>query len=674
MPKLNEDQVKNWKGRVEVARRYMKRYGDQNDRWRTNIRAMAGDFDSKNLLGKDAVDVNLVRSNIDTTLPPLWINDPFVTVSPTKPRSELANGETIDNVLNAEFAEAEINYWFRELGIKGVIKSAVIDSEATNHGYAYVGFTKDKGDLVNKNGERIEPNPLVKMRHPFVRRISPRDVLVPPGFFKFEDAPWVALIFRANVKDARERYGLQENELHADKRLFNYQHDEQPADGPLSTELNEYLNTDDNGLVEIQCVWDKRTRMVYEFTDGYKEALDEYKWPVEVEGFPVCHMSPVEIPDEFYGTPPLSYYLPQNIELNAARTATRKRENQTKSVIFALGDIAEEIKEAYASAEDGDVISIPSEDPATDDIRRKMTIDPGLPPHTSAYAYGSTQIQDMQMLMGMGLQQRGQGDPNAPTATSSANIEKWIVVRQTNRGDVVRDFILDIAKKLWMILKQFPDEQRDRLVPGRLPGMEKRLVYRLSDLEGEFDFKMDLSAMLSENPAARVARAVGNYNLMRADPEVEPTQLILDIYASQNEQQPERYLKKLMTPEEELIRFMQGLPATANERDDHPTHLQSHRVDMQKLDQALDQVGAESPMGEKVRVAIILLASHINDHLRLVAEIMGGKGAKAGSPVAENMLRGQVAASQGAGETQAELGGQPLGSETAQTPGGLSIQ
>ena len=163
-----EEQCKLWQCRVELGRRYQDKYGDVDGRWTKNIKALAGDFDSANEIGEGAVDVHMVRSTVKTALPPLWITEPRIMVKPT---TEKFKG--MDNIQRAENTEVEINYWLRELLVRRVVRKCIIDAHATNHGYAYLGYIKDKSDL-EVDGEVQENVPTIRHRQPFVKRISPK--------------------------------------------------------------------------------------------------------------------------------------------------------------------------------------------------------------------------------------------------------------------------------------------------------------------------------------------------------------------------------------------------------------------------------------------------------------------------------------------------------------------
>lgn len=119
--------------------------------------------------------------------------------------------------------------------------------------------------------------------------------------------------------------------------------------------------------------------------------------------------------------------------------------------------------------------------------------------------------------------------------------------------------------------------------------------------------------------------------------------------------------------------MLQGLPAQANELDDHIGHMKAHDQQGAQLEQAISTAQAGSPEETKARTAMNLLLAHVNDHARIMAALDQKKGDKgAGSPVAENMLREQT--NQGSGETDAEMTGGPVGNESVQTPGGIGVQ
>lgn len=68
---------------------------------------------------------------------------------------------------------------------------------------------------------------------------------------------------------------------------------------------------------------------------------------------------------------------------------------------------------------------------------------------------------------------------------------------------------------------------------------------------------------------------------------------------------------------------------------------------------------------------MFLLLAHVNDHARIMAEFDTKNGKKAGEPMAENTLRGDMAQAP-AGETQAEMSGQPQGGAAPETsPAGI---
>lgn len=643
MAEVNE-QLKQWQGRVLLACRYQEKHGDTDGRWSKNVKAMAGDFNSVAELGEEAIDVNLVYSTIKTLLPPLYVTDPFVCIRPTKPRTN-DNG---DNRRMAEVTELELNYWLRELNVKDRVRQVVHDGEATNHGYLYVGYIRNKQEADAEVSDDFQP------QRPFVRRICPRNVLVPPGYDSLDDCPWVDIVFCRPLEYVKDKYDLDDNRARSLKtRKFEGARDDKYDSGLL----NGYLETDDAQLVDVHNVWDRENKKVYVFAEGDDKWLEEPSdWPFKLEGFPLCHYRPNDVPDEYYGTPPISYYLPQNKELNSIRTAMRKRRNRTKAVVWADADVPDEMIEKYQNADDGEVIR---GDLGDKNVRDAIMLDTGIPFDQGDLAYDAVMKSDVFQMSGLGTEQRGTGDPNVDSATASANIEKHAQIRASDRGDKVRSLYINVARKLWMILKQFPNVERHRLITGSTLGATRSVKYTLKELRGEFEFDMDFSAMMNDNPQTRATQAILNYNLLRGDPLVNHEQLILDVFRSQNKVQPENYMLFLRDPDEELRLMLMGLPVECHERDDHEQHLQRHDFHGAQLERAIQQAGPTSEMGEKARLAMALLVAHVQDHIRKIQQIEGLSSRPPGTPVAENLMRNQARAVSG-GETAAELAGQSL--------------
>src|SRR6185436_1928622 len=96
-----------------------------------------------------------------TLLSPLWTTTPHITIEPTMARFQ-DDDQEYDNILNARLTEHELNYWMRECGVREVVKKCVLDCDATNQGFAYLGYIKKKADVQNKDGEALESEPQVR--------------------------------------------------------------------------------------------------------------------------------------------------------------------------------------------------------------------------------------------------------------------------------------------------------------------------------------------------------------------------------------------------------------------------------------------------------------------------------------------------------------------------------
>jgi hypothetical protein len=643
-----EEAVRLWHGRIHLARRYQDEHGNTGNRWEDNVKAMAGDFNSLNELGEEAIDVNMVRQTIKTTLTPLWITRPHVTVSARKERGE--NGE--DLILRARKTEVEINYWLNELDVRSHVRDVVLDGEATNHGYLYLGYTRDKQEI-EADGVVIENDPLVRHRQPFVRRHPPRHIFVPPGYRNLNECPWIDIMFLKPIRHVRKQFGEERTkDLQPSLKFEHLGIENDPAT------FTDYLKEEDTHLVEVHNVWDKESKKVYVLAKDHERYLEEPKsWPVELEGFPVAHYSPEDVPDEFYGTPPLTFAMPQQKELNATRTAMRKNRNRAKGVRWVDQEAAREAREAYRNAEDGDMIPIDTGD--TGRVGDKMQLDNGIPLDSSDLAYQQIIKDDYRIQSGQSQEQLGSGDPNVDSATASANIQRNAQVRASDKGDRVRKLYLDTSRGLWMILRQFPNFTVTRKVVGAKLDQFRSVTITKEDLIGEFDFDLDFGAMLSDDPLGRQQQSLVNYNMFRADPLINPERLILDVFDSQNKQDPQAYLLNLRQPQQEIQMMLQGLPVESHERDDHERHIAEHDAQGDQLEAAVQRVDPNGPEGQKLRTALILLQTHINDHAAKLQRIQGAQQKPAGSPVAENLLRNQVRVA-GGGETNAEVIGQPL--------------
>jgi hypothetical protein len=650
--KSRKEQHDMWQGRLELATRFLEKYGDTNERWTENVKAMAGDYGSDDDLGDERVDVHTIRANVKSTLPPLYITEPHIAVKPT-----VKTFKGADNVFRAEKVEVELNYWLRELKVRHQVKKIVHDGEATNVGYAYIGYIADDQDA------HFDWDPLVKPGNPMIKRISPRQVKLPPGYDEPEQCPWISLEFRRPKSAVVEKFGLTDEQA---DNLPTEDYDEEMK-GTVSDQFTAYFDTDDAKLVRVNNIWDKQTKKVYIIVPKFDDFLHDPKdWPFDLGGFPIERYSPEYVPDEMWATPPLSYLMTQAHELNAARTAMAVRHNRNKGVKLVSG-LDKEVIERWTDARDGSVIDAGVEED-TVPLANRIHTDVGLPPDEQSLVY-EARIKDDIQEQSVGSGRRGNAQEGV-SATAEANVEKGIQIRESDRADNVKTLYLGIARKLWMVLQRFPNKKRTRLIAGPLAGELTELEITAAEMHGEFTFTMDLGAAVADNPQVRETRATIRYNLLRADPRVNPDKLVLDLLRAQQVDRPEDYLLTLKTPSEEHQIMTQLLPVEAHERDDHEQHLQMHEIEMQMIDDALAQMGdtpnpevpgdtmRNSAMGRKFSAMQILLIAHFQHHIKLISELTG----QPGQPISENLLRNNLQSGAG-GETGAELLGQPLTSD-----------
>lgn len=646
MPEM--DELRMWNGRVELARRYQDQHGNISEasggrRWDNNRRALAGDFNSLAELGPEAIDVNLVRPTLKLSLSPLTLTDPHISVNPRVEKFKDAN-----NIIRAEKTEVELNYWMRELQVKKQVRKVTIDGELSNAGYLYMGITEKKGDAFDSGGTRRENNPNVKHKLPFVQRISPKRVLVPVGYWDLEECPWVDIMFLQPLRHVQAKYGEERT-----KDIPTLSVSEIGGSASrMSSDFTSYLETHDSHLVEIHNIWDKESKKVYVMVKDHKQFLEDPKaWPVDVEGFPLIHYRPEEIADDYYGTPPMTYAMPQQKELNAARTKLRKRFNRSKNTVFVGAGLPAEARESYKAGEDGELIPVETDTP----LNQVVFVEPGLPPDSQALVYAQAVQQDYLTQTGHSNEQRGGGDPNIDSATASANVQRNVEIRNSARGEVVREVYVTLARKLWMLLQKNFGADRVRMVAGPLQEQFRAITITKDDLHGEFDFNMDMSAAANDIPSTRQAKAALNYKMLRNDPLINPQWLIFEWLKSQNVLNPQQAILSLRSPEEEMQLFMQGLPVEAHERDNHQEHMAAHAQQMDPLAEAIENPQSEEQQ-LKAQFTMALAVAHAQDHARKLQAIVGTESKPQGNPVDTNSARADVAAQSG-NETEAELGG-----------------
>ena len=523
---LDRDNPKFWREQIRIANikaepqeRKILKYRDY---WNGFQHPLNSEGDS--MLDNDTI-VNMVYTNISTILPSIIFRNPRLYVSARKKPVE---GK--DTVAAALTLESLLNYYYEELKIKREITRCLMDSLLGPWGIMEVGYTLSTEKI--KGGKELIVDELIKEDSVFVKRVSPLFFRADPVAIdhQLNDASWIAFKWVRELEDVQNDPSLKntkdlKSNTVIDMDFKDTKRFRRSKDSKRSLEPNR----DEEGVagvwnrVEGWDIWDKKTKRIRTivFSSSKQEKfLRDSPWPntmKDIEGFPVELIYFNENPDEQFPLPDIQTYINEQDELNQISSLQLEHIKKLAERKFLMREGALEMSEQLKLTKGGSgTISETSMDP-------KDAIFPVQTPGVSQdlYVLRRQLMNDILRVSSVQETDRG-GRSNFGTATEAALAAQGSTLLREGRQSVVENFTVRIMKKVGQVLQQTLDKRDFRLnrdagielsaqIPEKLTKIEGRdaanLLFWLSagkeDIQGEFDFTMEVGSMRPVNKETR---------------------------------------------------------------------------------------------------------------------------------------------------------------------------
>ena len=621
MAKKNKkgNDLKDWKLRKatadkdfkDKAEKQIKRYRDyyRNEQW---TEGTSGRY-------RDHLVVNMVYSNIKTIMPSINLRRPQFFVGAKKKPYQLPGGQVFDTNMGANAVEIAVNHYFNEIKMKKQADKVLLDALLGPWGVMQFGYTMKTEKI--QNGKLIETNELMGADAPFAIRRSPLDLRVDSMAVDHElgDASWIALRWvkplshvKANPKN-KNTSGLKANwsmvkEVERKQILATVS----PADGS-----HESGNVFD--MVEGWWIWDKENGRLLSMVEGHDKFLRDEDWPLEYENFPVETLFFNENPDELYPVSDVEIYIHEQDELNRLRSLalTHTQNISERKYLYRENAFEEQDLEHLLHGGDGATASTKT-DPTT-------ALWPVRDAQVSQDIYiNARQVQeDIRMESGIGGFEQG-GVRNFDTATEPALIQQGINIRRDERTGLLEDFYVRGAKQIAQILQQtlrktsVPlDENAFRSAQERSPellekiaGAEGATILRpwlnmsKEDIQGEFEFTIEVGSTKPINQEQRKADAVGGKQLLGQSPNIDQWEMdkrVLEAFEAKD-------IDRLLKPKEQVAQEQQAQMRAALQaeiakdqpkRDTDMAKTQAKTESSERISQGKNRVSLLTALGSK---------------------------------------------------------------------------
>jgi hypothetical protein len=366
--------------------------------------------------------------------------------------------------------------------------------------------------------ENYEQSRIIK-QGPVHFRVSPRHLLTHPDAELPADlgCRWLAHMVIRPLEAVRrdERYGMRWRKkirpsAVLDPRKVGQDQMQKCADGQDATMQ----------FVILYEVWDRMTREVFVLAHDQPDIgpARSLKWPFKgMEGFPFVIVTPIEVPEEFWGLTELDPVETQMQELDRVRTLQlRHLLRYQRKYAVATENVEADTLDKLRHGEDGAIVEFDQE------IARgaiEPIEDVALPGDT--YAFEGNIKTDINNVMGITENLRGAS--TSKTATEASFINTAADARTEFSVDQLNEGLAEYYRKTLQICQQWLPKDLVLRIAGRL-GEEWRKITP-EDIAGEYDISIVAGSTSVPNRELLRAQMVNVFGALRGDPEIDQIEL-----------------------------------------------------------------------------------------------------------------------------------------------------
>ncbi len=425
---IKKPDAKIWKARIEIGQKLKKEKFDERAK---RMREMfKGDHFPGSMEGEFIV-INYCYAILKAILPQIYFQDPYLFL-------ETGDGQTTEDSTAA--AEAVLNHFWYTMKVKRQIKKIVLDALIYGFGLGKIGYNTDTAKVRLESG--ADYTEMIKAEYPFFRRTSPGSVVFDTDPNSTDDLKWLGTNYFLPVDDVKENY------KNADDIVGDYYNvqssfiDEKRYSQAVQNDIKRV------SIWEIQDLVSGKILTITEKADKFLKEIDN---PYKLDGFNYKFLYLNEVPDEIYPLSDLEQI--KDIVLELDKTETQLLNHRSKAIRKVVSEIG-----IWASPEDKENF-FNNADMQNAEVQQNMldriqvfdasTID------ASLYNIQSELKDNLYKISATAENQLSSDSTTQKTATEINKIDANSQIRNSDRIDNVRDFVIDTAGALLKILQQF---------------------------------------------------------------------------------------------------------------------------------------------------------------------------------------------------------------------------
>lgn len=451
------------------------------------------------------ITINKIYSHLQTQLPTLYSIDPYFYVKLKK--SFDPSPQALEAYeANGRIRQGALNYYKTELGLKDRGRLAILDAHFA-YGVIKTRYCADekphpkaKQPIVSESGGKVlkddNDQPLtypetVPVNERFeILRIHPDDLVFGDDSGPLEYSwPFIAERVRMTRAQAKTDKTLNQ-EIVKNVKGYKQEPENEEAKSFWSV-LKETANQSKPKETDLLIFWE-----IYD--------LHHKKWLKLCEGASELAMKPTDLPkgvekhpysilrfsltdDGPYPLPPISQAVKPQDEYNLARSKVlkhRKRFNRKYEVNKSLLESEAELSK-LESGDDGTIIS----------VNQAGAVQPIQDASIDQTTYTEIALLNNDLVEIFGTPNNARGVSDTDSATEASLQDKYLGIREGDRMSSVTDWLIDIGRKLDMLIKAHMDKTMAVKIVG--PRGEEWVTLTpeaYQDIQGEYEYSVNVGA------------------------------------------------------------------------------------------------------------------------------------------------------------------------------------
>ena len=581
--KKDQELQKLWEQRINRAKKVRKAW---KDLFKVELIREYLDGKQKDMAydDKDWITINNIYSHMKAQLPALYSADPYFYVKLARSFHPDPQQIAVWD-LRGRIRGSYLNYLKRELKLKQKVRVSIQDA-MNSYGAAKVRYTadiKENPDFGKPvNGENDEPlydesnQPIMEPETIPVNgrykidRIHPDDILFDEDAGPLEDSwKWIAERIRMTLDDAKRNRKYKAHALKLlEGRSTETKDDESRAreDRKKGGDIKGRSEGDPKkqGPVkepEMVVFWEiydlKNKKWLTIAENGEIPVMDPEDIPPGVEKHPYAFLFFTHRDDSPYPHPPLSPLLEPAKEYNRARSDIQKHRKRFNRKYVAsrqqFGDDTTELTK-IENGDDGTIALCNGDARGAIGPIQDAQLDPMRYNELSYLKAEMVELAGHNSAESMGLAQ-------ADSATQSALLDKRLEMKEGDAMSMVVDFVLDIARKLDMLVQTHIDREEAVKVTGP-QGEFWELIQpeHYQDVEGEYEYTVNVGATTPRMPHIERASWIAFLTLLQGFPQLAMAKRLLTKMAEMHHIEDEAMIEELYNIAQKMMSGQMPIP------------------------------------------------------------------------------------------------------------------